>query len=208
MKITQNSVVELIYELEVEGQIVDRTVEERPLDYIHGTHSLIKGFEKATEGLEPGDKFDFVVDPEDGYGEIDPERIIELPIAAFVDNEGKRLEQFLREGAMVPLVNNMGQTIPGKVTKVGEETVTLDLNSPMAGKTLHFTGKILSVREATEQELHDGLHGENIRTNGCGGCHGKGGCHHGEGGCHHNEGEGCSHGEGGCNGGGCGHCGE
>ncbi|MCQ2143522.1 MAG: peptidylprolyl isomerase, partial [Bacteroidales bacterium] len=110
--------------------------------------------------------------------------MIELPIAAFVDNEGNRLEEFLKVGAMVPLVNNVGQMVPGKVVSVGEETVTLDLNSPMAGKTLHFTGRILTVREATDQELHDGLHGENVKTNGCAGCHRKGGCHGGNGGCH------------------------
>ena len=54
---------------------------------------------------------------------------------------------------------------------------SIDLNHQMAGKTLHFTGEIISVREATEKELKEGLHGEYVHSCGCGGCHGhEGGC--------------------------------
>lgn len=187
MKITENTVVELAYELEVEGQIVDKMTEDKPLDYIHGTGTLLHAFEDHLEGKEPGDSFKFTLTPEEGYGEIDPERIIDLPISIF-ENDGKRLEQFLKVGAMVPLVNAQGQMVPGKVVEVAEETVKVDLNSPMAGKTLNFSGKIVSVREATDKELEEGLHGEYVHSNcGCdGGCcsdHSEGGCCGGEGGC-------------------------
>jgi len=210
MKIEKNKVVELIYELEVDGQIVDRTVAERPLDYIQGTHSLLEKFEANVEGLEPGGKFAFTLTPQEGYGEVDPERIVELPKSIFMGQDGKPMEQFMQVGAMVPLVNGSGQMVPGKVLAVAEDTVTVDLNSPMAGKTLNFIGEILSVRDATAKELEEGLHGEYVHSNcggGCGHCgghHGEGHCggHHGNGGCcgGHEDGE-CHHGEGGC-----GHC--
>ena len=198
MKITQNAVVEFCYELEVEGQVVDKTTKEKPLDYIHGTGSLLPKLEAHIEGMEPGDKFDVTLSPADGYGEVDPSRIIDLPKAAFEVN-GEVREDLLVVGNTIPMMNSMGGVIPGVVVEVSEDSVKMDLNHQMAGKTLHFTGEIVSVREATEKELTEGLHGEYVHTcGGCGGgCHGhEGGCH--EGGCHEG---GCHDGECGCEGG-------
>lgn len=197
MKIEANKVVEFSYELEVDGQVVDHTTKERPLDYIHGTGSLLPKLEAHIEGMEPGDKFDVTLSPADGYGEIDPSRIIDLPKAAFEVN-GEIREDLLVPGNTIPMVNSMGGVIPGVVLEVSEDSVKMNLNHQMAGKTLHFTGEVLSVREATEKELTEGLHGEFVHTCGCGGCHGHdgdcGGCeggHCGEGhdgdcgcGCH------------------------
>ena len=181
MKIAQNAVVEFSYELEVDGKVVDHTTKERPLDYIHGTMSLLPKLEAHIEGMEPGDKFEITLSPEDGYGERSQDRIVELPKSAFEVN-GEVREDLLVVGNTIPMMNSMGGVIPGVVTEVTAETVTMDLNHQMAGKTLHFTGEILTVREATEKELTEGLHGEFIQSCGCGGCHGSdcGGC---EGGC-------------------------
>ncbi|MCQ2145157.1 MAG: FKBP-type peptidyl-prolyl cis-trans isomerase [Bacteroidales bacterium] len=185
MKIAASSVVELIYELVVEGNLVDHTTAEKPLDFIFGTGSLLPKFEEHIAGLEPGAKFAFTLTPEEGYGVSSPENLIELPVAAF---DGHR--EFLQRGAQVPLTDGNGGMVIGRITEIGELFVKLDLNHPMADKTLEFSGEIISVREATEKELTEGLHGELVRR-GCGGCHG-GGCH---GGC----GGGCGKGEGGCN---------
>lgn len=201
MKIGQNTVVELCYELEVDGQIVDRTTKEKPLDYIHGTGSLLEKFEANIEGLEPGGKFAFTLSPAEGYGEVDPDRIIDLPKQAFEVN-GEIREDLLVPGNTVPMVNGRGGIVPGKIVEVNDNFVKMDLNSPMAGKTLNFSGEILTVREATEKELQDGLHGENVHSCCCGGHGGCGGHHHEHGdGCgHHGDGEGCcgGHGDGGC----------
>ena len=176
MKITQNAVVEFSYDLEVDGQIVDRTTNEKPLDYIHGTGSLLPKLEANIEGMEPGDKFDVTLSPADGYGEVDPSRIIDLPKSAFEVN-GEVREDLLVPGNTIPMMNSMGGVIPGVVIEVTEDSVKMDLNHQMAGKTLHFTGEILTVREATEKELTEGLHGEYVHSCGCGGCHGHdGGC--------------------------------
>ena len=176
MKITANAVVEFSYDLEVDGQIVDRTTNETPLDYIHGTGSLLPKLEAHIEGMEPGDKFDVTLSPADGYGEVDPSRIIDLPKSAFEVN-GEVREDLLVPGNTIPMMNSMGGVIPGVVIEVTEDSVKMDLNHQMAGKTLHFTGEILTVREATEKELTEGLHGEYVHSCGCGGCHGHdGGC--------------------------------
>ena len=204
MKISKDKVVEFIYELEVDGNIVDHTTKERPLDYIHGTQVILPKLEAHIEGMEAGDKFTVTLAPEDAYGQVDPNKIIDLPKTAFEVN-GQIREDLLVPGTRIPMMNSMGAVIPGVVLEVTENTVKMDLNSEMAGKTLHFTGEIISVREATEKELAEGLHGEFVHSNGCGGCHGNhggcggcgGGC--GEGGCGDGEGGcGCGEGEGGC----------
>ena len=181
-----NSVVEFSYELEVDGQVVDQCPKERPLDYIHGTGGLLPKLEEHIEGMEPGDRFDVTLTPAEGYGEVDPQRIIDLPKAAFEVN-GEIREDLLVPGNTIPMMNSMGGIIPGVVLEVTADTVKMDLNHQMAGKTLHFKGEVISVREATEKELTEGLHGEFVHSCGCGGCHGhdggcEGGCH-GEGGC-------------------------
>lgn len=191
MKITANAVVEFCYELEVDGQIVDQTTKERPLDYIHGTGGLLPKLEAHIEGMEPGSKFEITLSPADGYGEVNPDMIIDLPKSAFEVN-GEVREDLLVPGNTIPMLNSMGGVIPGVVLEVSEDSVKMDLNHQMAGKTLHFTGEILTVREATEKELTEGLHGEFVHSCGCGGCHGHdgdcGGC---EGGCGDDCGCGC-----------------
>ena len=198
MKIEANKVVEFTYELEVEGVVVDKTV-EKPLDYIHGTGSLLPKLEEHIEGMEPGCKFDVTLAAADAYGEIDPDRVIDLPKAAFEIN-GEVREDLLVPGNTIPMLNSVGAVIPGVVLEVTPETVKMDLNHPMAGKTLHFTGEILTVREATEKELTEGLHGEYVHS--CGGCGGHGGCgggcHGHEGGCHGHDGDCGCEGEGDC----------
>ena len=200
MKIGTNKVVEFTYELEVDGSVVDRTTKERPLDYIHGTGILLPKLEEHIEGMEAGATFDVTLAPADAYGEVEPEKIIDLPKSAFEVN-GEVREDLLVPGNTIPMLNRAGAVIPGVVLEVTPETVKMDLNHQMAGKTLHFTGEIVSVREATEKELTEGLHGEYVHK--CGGCHG-GGCHGGDCGgndggcgCHDHEEGGCC-GEGGC----------
>lgn len=203
MKAEKNKVVAVSYELEVEGNIADKAASEKPLEYIHGTGMLLPKFEEAVEGKEPGEGFDFVLSPEDGYGAYDPSYMIDIPKGAFAI-DGVVREDLLVVGNMIPMLNAGGQVVQGVVAAVNEESVTMDFNHPMAGKTLHFTGKVESVRAATEKELTEGLHGEYLPKEGChcgGDCNcGEGGCNCGEGDC--NCGDDCNCGEGEC------HCGQ
>lgn len=171
MNIEKNKVVSLIYELMVDGSLADKTVKERPLEFIFGCGMLLPKFEEYIAGLEPGSKFQFTLSPEEGYGVSNPENIIELPIAAF-EVDGKLRDDLLKVGTIVPLSNGQGAVFQAKVLEVGELFVKMDLNHPMADKTLNFTGEILAVREATEEELRDGLHGEFAAAHKCQGCHG------------------------------------
>ena len=200
MKVEKNKVVAVSYQLEVEGKIADQSAPGNPLEYIHGSGMLLPKFEGAIEGKEPGDGFDFVLSPEDGYGTYDPRYLVELPKTAFAI-DGQVREDLLVVGRTIPMLNQAGQVVQGTVNKVTDSTVTMDFNHPMAGKTLHFTGKVESVRSATNKELTEGLHGEYLpQEEGChGGCHG--GCHKEDGECcgkGKGEGEGCGCGKEGC----------
>ena len=192
MKIGEKTVVRLVYELVVDGQVADFCTEERPLEFIQGKGMLLPKFEENIAGLEPGEKFAFTLSPEEGYGVYDPERIISLPVAAF-EIDGELRKDLMEVGTMLPLTDRAGNVVPGKVLEADELFVKIDINSPMAGKTLNFTGKVVRVKEATEKELKEGLHGEFLPQEEHE-CH----CHKGEGGCHgegHKDGE-CCHGEG------------
>lgn len=203
MKIEKNKVVEVSYVLTVDGQVFDTATKERPLDYIHGTKMLIPKFEAEIEGKEPGDSFEFEVSPAEGYGEYNPGRIIKLPLSSF-EIDGVLHKEFLEVGRQLPMLNQNGHVEYARVTEVTEDGVTMDFNHDLAGKTLRFKGEVLSVRDATEQELKEGLHGEFLPVEACG-CddpHGEGCCHHHKEGCHHGHHEdGCHHGhheDGGC----------
>jgi len=206
MKIEQNKVVAVAYELTVEGKTVDKSPEGQPLEYIHGTHMMIVGFEKGLEGKEPGDKAGFDVSPEEGYGTYNPKLKFDIPKSSF-EVGGVLREDLLAIGTVVPMFNSTGHVVQGTVAAVGENSVTMDFNHQLAGKTLHFDVEVVSVREATKKELDEGLHGEYLpveEEEGKHCCHGKGKCHKDEEG-HECCGKGEGHGDGECCGKGKGH---
>ena len=153
MKVSKNSVVAISYELMVDGGLADKAVAEKPLEYIHGTGMLLPRFEEELEGKEQGDDFAFVLSPEEGYGVHNPEYVFDLPIEAFaIDGEVRR--DLLQLGRTIPMLNSAGQVVQGTIREIREEAVTMDFNHPMAGKTLNFSGKVESVREATAKDVN------------------------------------------------------
>ncbi|MCF0178326.1 MAG: peptidylprolyl isomerase, partial [Bacteroidales bacterium] len=152
MEIKENSVVHLSYKLEVDGRIADEAGADRPLDFIFGLGYLLPKFEENIAGKKVGDKFDFRLSAADGYGQVDPNAVVALPKNIF-EVDGKLAEDLLFVGNVIPMMNSMGGVMPGKVLEIGPDSVTMDFNHPMAGKDLHFTGEVLLVREATDEEL-------------------------------------------------------
>ena len=192
MKIEDKKVVAISYEVEVEGKVVDSATAEKPLDYIQGMRMIIPMLEAALEGKEEGESFSCTIPPEEAYGEYDLSKVFDIPKSSF-EFKGKLREDLLEIGRYVPMLNSAGEVCHGMVVAVKDDKVTMDFNAPMAGKTLNFTGKVVSVRDATEKELTEGLHGEFLPPEE--GCHCKhGGCHGGE--HHHGDGECCHKGEG------------
>jgi FKBP-type peptidyl-prolyl cis-trans isomerase SlyD len=126
------------YTLTVDGEVVDSSQGGEPLAYVQGQGQIIPGLERQLEGLEVGDTKSAEVAPADGYGEADPERIQAVPKSNF------REPDQLEAGIMVSGQTEQG-TFQARVAEVGDETVTLDFNHPLAGKTLSFQVEIVEV---------------------------------------------------------------
>jgi FKBP-type peptidyl-prolyl cis-trans isomerase SlyD len=184
MKITANKAVSAEYELYVDGEaageleLMEKATTEQPLNFVYGVGMMLPKFEENVFGMEVGDKFDFVINTEDAYGEYDDESVLDLDKAIF-EIDGKIDDSVIFEGNVVPLMDNEGNRINAQVVTITDTHVTVDLNHPLAGETLHFKGSILEVREASEKELA-ALMGGGGCGSGCG-CGEGGGC--GDGGC-------------------------
>ena len=159
MKITANKFVSAEYELYVDAEtengeleLMERAAAEEPLTFIFGTGMMLPKFEEGLFGLSKDDLFEFTIVNEEAYGPYLDENIIELDRSIF-EIDGKLDTEMVFEGNVVPLMDTEGNRLNAQVLSVGKEKVTVDLNHPLAGETLHFKGKILGVRDATEQEL-------------------------------------------------------
>ncbi|RIK40844.1 MAG: peptidylprolyl isomerase [Chloroflexi bacterium] len=159
MTVTDDMVVSLDYVLQLDdGQEIDRSEADTPLNYLHGHQQIISGLESALTGMKVGDEKKVVVVPADGYGERDENQVQRLPRTAFPPD----LE--LAEGAVLDLRDSRsGQVFQAQVVEVSPTEIVLDLNHPLAGETLHFQVRIADLRPATAAELahghaHDGDH--------------------------------------------------
>ena len=176
MTIQDEKVVSLTYTLLVDGEVKDQATEENPLEFIYGLGYLLPKFEEYLKDKQVGDSFEFVLSAKEGYGEYDTQAVVELPKHIF-EVDGKLQEQLLFEGSVIPMMNQAGGVIPGKVVEVGDAHVKMDFNHELAGKELHFSGKVVGIRDATEKELTEGLHGERACSHDCSSCGGGcGGC--------------------------------
>jgi len=156
--ITDHKAVEIHYTLtNAAGEVVDSSLDMDPLPYIHGTESLVPGLEKELVGKSVGDKIVVSVSPAEGYGEVNPEMTQDIPRELFeFDGDieiGMRFEAEAENG--IELVT---------VIALDDKTITIDANHPLAGETLNFDVKVMSIREATSEELEHG------HVHGAGGC--------------------------------------
>lgn len=198
---TPNKYVTVAYELYTDNdkgihELVEKAPIEHPFQFISGLGIALDSFESKILALAEGETFDFVLKVDEAYGPYEQDHVIELPKETFAIN-GRFDKDMVYPGAVLPLVNADGMRFQGLVLELKDNTVIIDLNHPLAGKDLHFKGQVVTMRDATNEEIQALINHEGCN---CGGdC--EGGC---EGGCggHHEHGEGCcgkhEHGEGEC----------
>ena len=141
---------------------------------------LLPKFEEAVMGKEPGESVSFTLEAKDGYGEVIPEAIVELPKSVFM-MDGKVADEILFVGSQIPMATAEGQHMMGVVKEVKEDSVMMDFNHPMAGKTLNFDVTVVDVRDTTPEDLAQ-LTGGGCGCGDCGGGECGEGCDCG--GCH------------------------
>ena len=153
--IGEKTVVRIDYTLKnAAGEVLDTSDGGEPLEYIHGAHQIVPGLEKELIGLAAGEAKDVVVQPEEGYGQPDPQGIFGVPRAAFPPGAELSVgESFLGE-------DDQGGQVPVRVIEVKEDMIVVDANHPLAGETLYFHVEVREVRDATLEELmHGHAHG-------------------------------------------------
>lgn len=152
----------LSYQLKVDGQVVETVKAESPLQFVYGTGFLLPAFEANLAGLGKGDPFAFRLDAANAYGEVIPDAVVELPKEVFMV-DGKIEDGMLEIGNQLPMSDNQGNRLVGVVKAVGNDSVTMDFNHPMAGKALEFSGTIVEVREATPEDMMTGASRRRMR---------------------------------------------
>lgn len=182
------------------GEVLEKAEMPQPRTMLFGTGRVMQGFEDHLMGLKAGESFSFVLSPEEAFGSWNKDLLMEIPKTVFMVN-GEIKPDTLVVGRSIPMMDGDGNPFDGRVLAVNDETVSMDFNHPLAGKSLFTNGEVISVREATYEELYPAASGC-----GCGShndsCCGGGGHHHDEeDGCgvcgdhdghHHHHGGGCS----------------
>lgn len=187
---TPNKYVTVAYELYTDNdkgihELVEKAPIEHPFQFISGLGIALDSFESKILALAEGEAFDFVLKVDEAYGPYEQDHVIELSKETFAIN-GRFDKDMVYPGAVLPLVNADGMRFQGLVLELKDNTVIIDLNHPLAGKDLHFKGQVVTMRDATNEEIQALINHEGCN---CGGdC--EGGCEGGCGGHHHEHGEG------------------
>lgn len=162
MKAGKNKAVTMTYTLHLndeQGEVIQKVDENKPFIQMFGVGALLPAFEDNLTGLEEGDTFGFALAAEEGYGNPSDEAILKLEKEIF-EVDGVVDTEMAAIGKMITMQDNNGNPIDGKVLAVEEGSVIMDFNHPLAGKSLYFSGSILNVRDASEEELlHGHVHG-------------------------------------------------
>ena len=124
-----------------EGKVLETSKGGEPLKYVHGQKMMIPGLERELTGMKVGAEKHVVVKPEDGYGKINPKAVQEFPKEKVPVNA-------LKVGAVLAGRNPEGMVVPMTVREIKEKTVVMDMNHPMAGKTLVFDVKVVDIQPA------------------------------------------------------------
>lgn len=138
--VSDGSTVKVHYTLTVDGKVVDSSAGKAPLEFKVGAHQVIAGFEKAVKGMKAGQKKSFQVTPEDGYGKKDPALMKEVPKSQLPKDLKPEVGMML--GARQP----NGKSVQVRIAEVKKDSVVIDFNHPLAGKTLNFDIEILEIK--------------------------------------------------------------
>lgn len=155
--VKEGVVVSMEYTLHVDGELLDTSDGQGPLQYLAGYGNIVPGLENEMMGMKVGESKNVVVQPVDGYGEFDDTAFLEVPRGQFPK------DMQLEEGLELTVRDEEGHAQYARVDAIHGEAVTLNFNHPLAGAELHFNVKVVGLREPNAEELdhghvHDGGH--------------------------------------------------
>ena len=156
MEQTENKYITVAYKMYMledgEKEFGEEATVDNPFPFITGMGLTLEAFENAVKDLEEGDEFDFTIPCAEAYGEYDEEHVIELPKGIFLV-DGKFDDEHIVPDAIVPLMTAEGQRVNGSVVEVKDDVVVMDMNHPLAGCDLQFTGHVAVVAVAAAADV-------------------------------------------------------
>jgi len=155
--VQKDVVVSMEYTLQVDGEEIDSSKGQDPLQFLVGYGNIISGLEREMMGMKIGDSKEVVIQPVDAYGEFDDQAYMKVPRGEFPQ------DMPVEEGLELSVRDDSGQSRYARIDGIDGDTVTLNFNHPLAGDELHFNVKVVGLREPTGEELehghvHDGGH--------------------------------------------------
>ncbi|MDP8212570.1 MAG: peptidylprolyl isomerase [Candidatus Zapsychrus exili] len=141
VKVEDGKSIKFDYTLKIDDQVVETTVGKAPLVFTKGANQIIPGLEKQLDGLKIGDEKVITVAPEDAYGQVVPESFKDVPKIAFPDAYKPQ------PGTVIQIQNSDNTALAGIVWEVKDESIVVNYNHPLAGKTLEFDVKVIDVTD-------------------------------------------------------------
>jgi len=148
--VTNGQVVSMEYTLWVGGEVLDTSDGQGPLQFLAGQGNIIPGLEREMMGMKIGDEKEVIVAAVDGYGEYDEAAFMDVPRKEFPD------DMSIEEGLELSVSGDDGQAHYARIDEVGDDSVRLDFNHPLAGQELKFKVKVVALRAPTEEEVEHG----------------------------------------------------
>lgn len=164
MQVEKDKVVGISYQLKADDgesgmQPWEQVPENAPFLFLVGSDSVFPKFEEALLGKNVGDEFSVFLGFQDAYGDYYEERRTIIPKANF-KQDGKKNKDMLKVGKVIPMQDDKGGQIKGEIIKIDYMGVHMDFNPPLAGYDLFFEGKVMSIRDAENEEIEHGhVHG-------------------------------------------------
>jgi len=150
LKVKDGLVVSMEYTLKVDGEVTDTSEGREPLAYLQGSGNIIPGLEREIVGMVVGESREVVVAAADAYGEEDDKAFMDVPRGEFPEDIPAKI------GTEIQVQNQAGQPMYARIDQVDEQSLRLNFNHPLAGKELHFSVKVVEIRDATAEEKEHG----------------------------------------------------
>mgnify|MGYP000133980814 CR=1 FL=1 len=151
MPIQKNQIATFQYRVNNgEGKLIDQSEEGQPLSFLSGSEAILPKLEAELLQMEPGEKRELTLQPEDAYGPHKAELVQKMSRSQFPE------DAHVEPGAQFSARDQHGRQFPFVISELNGDEVTIDYNHPMAGETLTFSVELLNVREASEEEIAHG----------------------------------------------------
>lgn len=161
MILTQDTVAKIIFTLTIgsyDGEVIEVVKEIEPFEFVYGKGVMLQSFEDRLEGLKMGEEFKFMLPKEEAYGVYMPEMQIEMEKQFIIDqiDDPEMIEEEIVVDNYIPMQDEDGNNLSGRITYIDDIIVKLDFNHPLADMDLYFVGKVLDLRPANAEEIKDG----------------------------------------------------